>query len=63
MRRPAIAGLLVDHEQTPPPERQLGHTDLGMSSVYLLGVDNAEIIGTIHSRRALTMPASAALHI
>jgi site-specific recombinase XerD len=43
-------------------QRQLGHTDLGITSVYLQGIDNAEIIDTIHSRRAPMMPASAGLH-
>jgi integrase/recombinase XerD len=43
-------------------QRQLGHTDLGVTSVYLQGIDNAEIIDTIHSRRAPMMPASAGLH-
>jgi len=44
-------------------QRQLGHTDLGVTSVYLQGIDNAEIIDTIHGRRAPMMPASAALQI
>lgn len=43
-------------------QRQLGHTDLGVTSVYLQGIDNAEIIDTIHNRRAPMMPASAGLH-
>jgi len=30
-------------------QRQLGHADLGVTSVYLQGVDNAEIIDTISS--------------
>ena len=44
-------------------QRQLGHTDLGVTSVYLQCIDNAEIIDTIHGRRAPMMPASAALQI
>jgi integrase/recombinase XerD len=40
---------------------QLGHADLGVTSVYLLGIDNTEVIGAVHSRRAPTMPASAGL--
>lgn len=43
-------------------QRQLGHTDLGVTSVYLQGIDNAEIIDTINSRQAPMMPASAGLH-
>jgi integrase/recombinase XerD len=41
-------------------QRQLGHTDLGVKSVYLQGIDNAEIINTIHARTPPMMPASAA---
>ena len=33
-------------------QRQLGHSDLGITSVYLQAVDNAEIIETVHARRA-----------
>jgi len=42
-------------------QRQLGHADLGVTSVYLQGIDNAEVIGAVHGRRAPTMPASAVL--
>ena len=42
-------------------QRQLGHADLGVTSVYLQGVDNTEVISAVHSRRAPTMPASAGL--
>jgi hypothetical protein len=31
-------------------QRQLGHPDLSVTSVYLQGIDNAEIINTIHAR-------------
>jgi hypothetical protein len=34
-----------------------------VTSVYFLGIDNAEILGTIDGRGAPTMPASAALRI
>jgi site-specific recombinase XerD len=40
-------------------QRQLGHTDLGVTSIYLQGIDNAEIINTINARHAPMMPASA----
>jgi len=33
-------------------QRQLGHSNLGITSVYLQGIDNAEIIDTVHARRA-----------
>ncbi|MDQ4023865.1 MAG: site-specific integrase, partial [Actinomycetota bacterium] len=42
-------------------QRQLGHADLGVTSVYLQGIDNTEVISTIHARCAPTMPASAGL--
>jgi integrase/recombinase XerD len=44
-------------------QRQLGHTDLGVTSIDLQGIDNAEIINTINSRRAPMMPASAGLRL
>ena len=34
--------------------------NLGITSVYLQGIDNAEITETIHARRALMIPVSAA---
>jgi integrase/recombinase XerD len=42
-------------------QRQLGHANLGITSVYLQGIDNAEIIDTVHARRAPTLHASAGL--
>jgi hypothetical protein len=33
-------------------QRQLGHTNLGVTSIYLQGIDNTEIIDTVHARRA-----------
>ena len=44
-------------------QRQLGHTDLGITSVYLQGIDNAEIIDAVHRREAPLMPASAGLQL
>ena len=43
-------------------QRQLGHTDLGVTSTYLQG-DNAEIINAVHARRAPMTPASAGLRL
>jgi hypothetical protein len=31
-------------------QRQLGHSNLGITSVCLQGIDNAEIIETVHAR-------------
>ena len=42
-------------------QRQLGHANLGVTSIYLQGIDSSEIINTVHGRRAPTLPASAAL--
>jgi integrase/recombinase XerD len=42
-------------------QRQLGHANLGITSVYLQGIDSAEIIDTVHMRRAPMIPASAGL--
>ena len=44
-------------------QRQLGHTDLGVTSVYLQGIDSAEIINAVHNRRPPMMSASAALRL
>ena len=32
-------------------QRQLGHSNLDITSIYLQGIDNAEIIETVHARR------------
>jgi integrase len=42
-------------------QRQLGHANLGITSVYLQGIDSSEIIDTIHGRAAPMLPASAGL--
>jgi integrase/recombinase XerD len=42
-------------------QRQLGHTHLGVTSVYLEGIDNGEVIDAVRGRRAPMMPASAGL--
>ena len=44
-------------------QRQLGHTNLGINSVYLQGIDNAEIIDTVHSRRAPMVPVHSSLRL
>ncbi len=33
-------------------QRQLGHSKLGITSIYLYGIDHAEIIDTVYARRA-----------
>ena len=42
-------------------QRQLGHRHLGVTAIYLQGIDNAEIINAVHGRRPPMMPASAML--
>jgi site-specific recombinase XerD len=44
-------------------QRQLGHSNLGITSIYLQGIDNAEIIDTVHSRRVPMVPVSASLRL
>jgi integrase/recombinase XerD len=47
----------------PVIQRQLGHTNLGVTSTYLQGIDTTEIINTIHAQTAPTIPASAGLQL
>jgi site-specific recombinase XerD len=42
-------------------QRQLGHANLGITSVYLQGIDTAEIVDTVRSRRSPVIPAASAL--
>ena len=44
-------------------QRQLGHTNLGITSIYLQGIDNTEIIDTVHARRAPMIPVQRSLNI
>jgi integrase len=42
-------------------QRQLGHTNLGITSVYLQGIDSTEVIDAVHSRRAPMVPVHSSL--
>ena len=42
-------------------QRQLGHTNLGITSIYLQGIDSAEIIDTVHARRPPMVPVDSTL--
>jgi integrase len=42
-------------------QRQLGHANLGVTSIYLQGIDNSEIIDAVHARRPPVIPATAGL--
>jgi site-specific recombinase XerD len=44
-------------------QRQLGHANLGTTSIYLQGIDTEEIIATVHGRRRPMMSATAGLHL
>jgi integrase/recombinase XerD len=42
-------------------QRPLGHRNLGVTSIYLQGIDPNEIIDTVHARRPPMIPASMGL--
>jgi integrase len=42
-------------------QRQLGHANLGITSIYLQGIDSSEIINAVNSRPAPVIPATAGL--
>ena len=44
-------------------QRRLGHANLGITSVYLQGIDNTEIIDAVHSRRASMVPVPSSLRV
>ena len=44
-------------------QRQLGHANLGITSVYLQGIDTSEIIETVYGRPSPTISASAGLQL
>ncbi|MDQ6819908.1 MAG: site-specific integrase [Actinomycetota bacterium] len=43
-------------------QRQRGHADLAITSVYLRGIDNTENVHTVHERPAPMIPAHNGLH-
>lgn len=57
-------GVEMAHEGVPLVviERQLGHANLGVTSIYLQGIDSSEVIHTVHSRPAPVIPDTAGLH-
>ena len=42
-------------------QRQLGHTNLGITSIHLQGIESAEIIDTVHARRPPVVPVNSTL--
>jgi integrase len=61
----ATRALEVAREGVPLAviQRQLGHANLGTTSIYLQGIDPEEIIATVRRRRAPMMSASAGLRL
>jgi site-specific recombinase XerD len=57
--------LELAHEGVPLNiiQRQLGHANLGTTSIYLQGIDPEEIIAAVRARRAPMMSASAGLRL
>jgi integrase len=58
-----VHAVELAHEGVPPVviQRQLGHSNLGITSVPLQGIDNAEIIEAVHARRAPMVPVHVTL--
>jgi site-specific recombinase XerD len=44
-------------------QRQLGHANLGTTSIYLQGIDTEEIIAAVHGRLGPMMSATAGLRL
>ena len=44
-------------------QRQLGHSNLGTTSIYLQGIDPQEILAAVRARHAPMMTASAGLQL
>jgi len=51
----------MSHEGVPLVVIQRQHANLGITSIYLQGIDNSEIIHAVHSRPAPVIPATAGL--
>ena len=45
----------------PPYHPHIQHANLGITSIYLQGIDTREIVDTVHHRRPPVIPASAGL--
>jgi hypothetical protein len=42
-------------------QRQLGHANLGVTSIYLQGIDSAEVVDAVHARRPPVVSATSAI--
>ena len=60
-----VPSIEMSREVIPLPviQRQLGHADLGITSVYLRGIDNTEIVHAVHERPAPMIPAANGLRV
>ena len=63
LRHAHAVELVRDGVSLPIIQRQLGHSYVSTTSVYLQGIDVEEIIGVIRSRRAPMLHASAGLEL
>src|SRR5438105_2560982 len=61
LRHAHAVELLHEGIALPLIQRQLGHSHLSTTGTYLEGINNEEIISTVHARRAPMMHASAGL--
>jgi hypothetical protein len=61
--RSRIAVLTSAYEGVPLVviQRQLGHANLGITSIHLQGIDSSEIISIVHGRQSPTISATAGL--
>ena len=62
---PHAHAVEMAHEGVPLVviQRQLGHANLGITSIYLEGIDSSEIITTVHGRPSPTISAIAGLQV
>ena len=58
LREHGPRGRPADQHPTP-----LGHTNLGITSIYLQGIDSAEIIDTVHARRPPVVSVRSTLRL
>jgi hypothetical protein len=60
------AVVAAGRRRTAPAKRQsrqLGHTNVGITSIYLEGIDSTAIIDTVHARPAPMVPVHSPLRI
>jgi site-specific recombinase XerD len=63
LRHPQAVELAREGVPLNVIQRQLGHANLGTTSIYLQGIDTGGIIATVHARRAPMMSATAGLRL